>query len=200
MSLIEVSRHIGGEVVVLTPKVHEDPRGFFMETYREDRFRALGLPTRWAQDNHSSSARGVVRGLHFQWDPPMGKLMRVTRGAAHLVAVDVRKGSPTLGRSFGIECSEWNRLQVFAPWGFARGFAALTDEADVQYKCTAPYHAAGEAGILWNDPALGIEWPVRDPVLSPKDRCAPTLAQWLARPESDLVRYEGVPALPEVSR
>lgn len=172
------------DVVVLVPEVFQDSRGFFTETFREDQFQALGLPTHFVQDNHSRSARGVVRGLHFQWDPPMGKLMRVTAGAAFLVAVDIRKGSPTLGKWVGVEASAENKRQVWAPAGFARGFCVLSDYAEIQYKCTGIYNNKGESGILWNDPEVGIEWPVHDVSLSEKDRKAQTLAQWLSRPES----------------
>src|SRR5580700_6714900 len=138
-----------GDVVVIVPEVFQDSRGFFTETFRADQFKALGLPTEFVQDNHSRSAKGVVRGLHFQWDPRMGKLMRVTSGAAFLVAVDIRKGSPTLSQWFGIEVSAENKKQVWAPYGFARGFCALTDNTQVQYKCTATYNAPGEAGIYF---------------------------------------------------
>src|SRR5579872_7567480 len=115
------------EVVVIVPGIFEDSRGFFCETFRADQFEALGLPTAFVQDNHSRSVKGVVRGLHFQWEPPMGKLMRVTVGSAFLVAVDIRKGSPTLGKWVGIEASAENGKQLWAPAGFARGFCALTD-------------------------------------------------------------------------
>jgi dTDP-4-dehydrorhamnose 3,5-epimerase len=176
-------------VVVLAPDVFGDQRGFFMETFRADQFRALGLPHEFLQDNQSRSQRGVVRGLHFQWDAPMSKLMRVTMGAAFLVAVDIRKGSPTLGQWFGIEVSEENKKQVWAPPGFARGFCVLSESADVQYKCTAIYNPRAESGIRWNDPAIGVAWPVSEPLLSDKDRNARTLEQWLAAPESDSFRY-----------
>src|SRR5579863_5588072 len=110
------------DVVVIVPEIFQDSRGFFMETFREDKFRELGIPYQFVQDNHSRSSKGVVRGIHFQWDPPMGKLMRVTNGTAFLVAVDIRKGSPTLGKWVGLEVSAENRRQVWAPAGFARGF------------------------------------------------------------------------------
>lgn len=179
------------DIVVLVPQVTGDSRGFFMESFRADQFRELGLPTEFVQDNHSRSAKGVLRGLHFQWDPPMGKLMRVTNGAAFLVAVDVRKGSPTLGQWFGMEVSAENKKQIWAPYGFARGFCSLTDGCEVQYKCTGIYNPKGEAGIYFADPAIGICWPV-DPstaVTSDRDKRAPTLAQWLASPLSDNIRY-----------
>jgi dTDP-4-dehydrorhamnose 3,5-epimerase len=183
------SKQIGGDVVVLVPKVLGDDRGFFMETYRADNFRDFGLPTEWVQDNHSRSAKGVLRGLHFQWDPPMGKLMRVTNGTAYLVAVDIRKGSPTLGQWFGTEVSSDNKKQVFAPYGFARGFCALTDGCEVQYKCTGIYSSKAESGIYYQDPALGIDWPLRDVQVSEKDSKAQTLAQWLASPLADNIVY-----------
>ena len=177
------SRHLG-EVVVLVPEIFEDSRGFFMETFREDQFDAHGLPGHFVQDNHSRSAKGVLRGLHFQWDPPMGKLMRVTQGCAFLVAVDIRRNSPSLGQWYGVEASTANRRQVWAPAGFARGFCALSEVAEIQYKCTGLYNSKGESGILWNDPRIGIEWPISEPCLSAKDKQAQTLEQWLAKPES----------------
>jgi dTDP-4-dehydrorhamnose 3,5-epimerase len=182
------AKHLG-EVVVLVPDVFQDARGFFMEAYREDQFKKLGLPTVYVQDNHSKSSRGVVRGLHFQWGPPMGKLMRVTAGAAFLVAVDIRKGSPTLGKWVGVEASAENRRQVYAPAGFARGFCALTDGTEIQYKCTGLYSNKGESGIRWNDPAIGVEWPVKDPIISDKDTKARLLSEWLASPESNHFQY-----------
>jgi dTDP-4-dehydrorhamnose 3,5-epimerase len=179
------------DIVVLVPQVNGDERGFFMETFRTDQFAQLGLPTEFVQDNHSRSAKGVLRGLHFQWDPPMGKLMRVTHGSAFLVAVDVRKGSPTLGQWFGMEVTAESKKQIWAPYGFARGFCALTDGCEVQYKCTGIYNPRGEAGIYFADPAIGVRWPL-DPAMattSERDRRAPTLAQWLESPLSDNIRY-----------
>jgi dTDP-4-dehydrorhamnose 3,5-epimerase len=182
------SRHLE-DVVVVLPDIFQDSRGFFTETYRTDQFKELGLPTNFAQDNHSKSAKGVVRGLHFQWEPPMAKLMRVTVGAAFLVAVDIRKGSPTLGQWVGIEASAENRRCVWAPASFARGFCALVDGTEIQYKCTGIYNGGAESGILWNDPAIGIEWPLADVAVSDKDRRARTLEQWLATPESEFFQY-----------
>jgi dTDP-4-dehydrorhamnose 3,5-epimerase len=176
-------------VIVLVPDIFQDARGFFMETFRKDQFEDHGLPSEFVQDNHSKSERGVVRGLHFQWDPPMGKLMRVTQGAAFLVAVDIRRGSPTLGQWVGVEASAENRRQVWAPAGFARGFCVLSDSAEIQYKCTGLYNSKAESGILWNDPQIGIEWPLRDVQLSEKDRNARTLDEWLSRPESAYFTY-----------
>ena len=180
------------DVMVVVPQSHGDSRGFFMETYRADQFRELGLPTEFVQDNHSRSGKGVVRGLHFQWDPPMGKLMRVTSGAAFLVAVDIRKGSPTLGQWFGLEVSAENKKQVWAPAGFARGFCALTDGCEVQYKCTGIYNPQGESVIYLADPQVAIRWPTEwaTAEISERDRRAQTLAQWLASPLSDHVVYQ----------
>ena len=188
MSFRVESKHLR-DVVVLVPDAYEDERGLFVEAFRADQFRALGLPDFFPQDNQSRSRRGVIRGLHFQWEPPMGKLMRVTYGTAFLVAVDIRKASPTLGKWVGIEASAENRKQVWAPAGFARGFAALSEFADVLYKCTGTYNHAGESGIRWDDAEIGIPWPVSNPVLSSKDRNAQTLGQWLASLNSDNFRY-----------
>ena len=178
-----------GEVVVLVPQVFKDERGYFMETYRSDHFQELGLPQSFVQDNHSYSRKGVLRGLHFQWDPLMGKLMRVIRGVAFLVAVDIRLGSPTLGEWVGIEASAENRKQVWAPVGFARGFCALSDDVEVQYKCTGTYNAKGESAIRWNDPDMAIQWPLREVVISEKDRTAQTLSQWLASSNARYLQY-----------
>ena len=171
-----------GAVKVISPvKVFHDHRGFFMTAYRDDDFAKLGLPTKFVQDNHSCSAKNVVRGLHFQLNPPMGKLMRVTSGRAFLVAVDMRQGSPTFLKWIGVEASAENFVQVWAPAEFARGFCALEDNTVVQYKCTGLYDPAGDAGVLWNDPTIGVVWPVKTPVLSDKDRKAPTVKEYLSR-------------------
>jgi dTDP-4-dehydrorhamnose 3,5-epimerase len=177
-------------VVIVEHQVFEDERGFFMEVFRRDEFEAHGLPTAFAQVNHSRSARGVLRGLHFQWDPPMGKLMRVTAGAAFLVAVDIRHGSPTLGRWIGREVTAENKLQVWAPAGFARGFCVLSETAEIQYLCTGVYNPEGESGIAWDDPEISVEWPISDPQLSAKDTDAQSLSTWLERDESRQFRYE----------
>jgi dTDP-4-dehydrorhamnose 3,5-epimerase len=177
------------EVVIITPDIYRDSRGLFSETFRADQFKLLGLPTEFVQDNHSRSGKGVVRGLHFQWSPPMGKLMRVTVGAAFLVAVDIRKGSPTLGKWVGMDCSAEDRRMIWAPSTFARGFCALVDGTEVEYKCTGIYNANAESSVRWNDPAIGIEWPLADVNISQKDANALSLADWLASPESEHVRY-----------
>jgi dTDP-4-dehydrorhamnose 3,5-epimerase len=177
------------DVVVVVPTFFRDDRGFFVETYREDHFRQLGLTSTFVQDNHSGSTKGVIRGLHFQWDPPMGKLMRVTRGTAFLAAVDIRKDSPTLGQWVGINASAEDGTQVWAPAGFARGYCAISDYVEVQYKCTGVYNSKCESAIRWNDPDIGVQWPIVNGQLSNKDRTAQTLEQWLVTPESDNFRY-----------
>jgi len=189
MSFVIESRPLA-DLAVVVPEAYRDDRGFFAEVYREDQFAALGLTVKFVQDNHSYSRKGVVRGLHFQWTPPMGKLMRVTRGSAFLVAVDIRKGSPTLGKWFGVEASADNMKQVWGPAGFARGFCAMTDDVEVQYKCTGIYNGAAEAAIRWDDPDIGITWPVKDARLSDKDRNAQTLKNWLASADSEKFSYE----------
>jgi dTDP-4-dehydrorhamnose 3,5-epimerase len=188
MQLKKESEHLNG-IFVIVPEVFQDDRGFFTEVYRKDQFNELGISDEFVQDNHSRSSKNVLRGLHFQWDPPMGKLMRVTVGSAYLLAVDIRKGSPTLGGWFGLEVSAENKKQIWAPAGFARGFCVLSDFAEIQYKCSGIYNNKAESGILWNDPALGIKWPCSDPILSSKDEKAQTLEQWLTRPESNYFKY-----------
>lgn len=178
------------EVKIVVPGVFPDDRGFFMEVYRQDLFAQLGLPDRFLQLNHSRSSKGVIRGLHFQWDPPVGKLMRVIVGRAFLVAADIRVGSPTLGRWVGVEISADEPRQLWAPASFARGFCVLSEVAEIEYLTTGTYNKATDSGIRWNDPAIGIEWPVSEPILSAKDAVAQTLQEWLARPEAANFRYE----------
>ncbi|MBI4166762.1 MAG: dTDP-4-dehydrorhamnose 3,5-epimerase [Acidobacteria bacterium] len=179
------STHLG-DVVALVADAFHDERGNFMETFRSDIFRQLGLPGEFVQDNQAFSTRGVIRGLHFQWDPPMAKLMRVVTGSAFLVAVDIRKNSPTRGKWFGIEASSESRRLVWAPAGFARGLCVTSECAYIQYKCTSLYNPKGEAGIRFDDPDIGVEWPgVTPPILSKKDRTAMSYAEWMASPLSD---------------
>ena len=191
MEIKLVSKNIGNEVIVLQPEIFKDDRGFFYEVFKRSELEKYGIPTEFVQENQSGSIKNVVRGLHFQWNPPMGKLMRVTKGKAFLVAVDIRKNSPTLGKWFGIEASEENRYMLWAPAYFARGFATLSDYVEIQYLVTGEYNKEGESGILWNDPEIGIDWPVKDPILSDKDKNAQTLKEWLKRPESDYFVYKG---------
>jgi dTDP-4-dehydrorhamnose 3,5-epimerase len=180
------------EVLVVRPRLFPDERGWFAEIVQTAAFEALGngLPTSFVQVNQSRSTRGVVRGLHFQWDPPQGKLMRVVTGRALMVAVDIRPGSPTLGRHVAVEGSAEAPLLFWAPATFARGFCALSDVAEIEYCCTAPYNPAAESGIRWDDPDIGIRWPVDDPQLSARDAAAGSLAGWLARPESAAFRVD----------
>jgi dTDP-4-dehydrorhamnose 3,5-epimerase len=177
------------DTIIVTPEVYEDERGFFTETFRRDQFMALGLPGEFVQFNCSGSVRNVTRGLHFQWDPPMGKLMGVASGEAFLVAVDIRKGSPMLGKWFGIALSETDHKMLWAPAGFARGFCVLSEYAQIQYLCTGIYNSRGESSVLWNDPAIGVNWPVDEPILSERDRNAQTLAQWLDTENSNFFTY-----------
>ena len=163
-------------VVVIEPRVFEDQRGFFMETFRESEFKAAGLDYRFVQDNHSQSRQGTLRGLHYQIEHPQGKLVRVIRGEVFDVAVDLRRDSPAFGQWCGVVLSQSNRRQFYVPPGFAHGFCVLSDVAEFLYKCTDYYYPQHERTLLWNDPQVGIEWPVRDPLLSEKDQRGLTLA------------------------
>ena len=166
------------DVLILEPRVFGDERGFFMESYNRQRFAELGLPTEFVQDNHSRSARGVLRGLHYQIRQPQGKLVRVVRGAVYDVAVDLRRGSPTFGRWAGVELTEENKRMLWIPPGFAHGFLVLSDCADFLYKATDFYAPEHERCLLWNDPALGIAWPLSgEPILSAKDRAGKSLSE-----------------------
>lgn len=174
------------DVIIVKPEIFKDDRGFFTEVFRADQYRELGLPHEFVQFNHSGSVKNTVRGLHFQWEPPMGKLMRVTRGTAFLVAVDIRRNSPTLGRHVARIFNADEPALVWAPAGFARGFGVLSDYAEIQYLTTGVYNSKAESGILWNDPELHIEWPVQEPLLSKKDTTAQTLRQWLDSDKSSV--------------
>jgi dTDP-4-dehydrorhamnose 3,5-epimerase len=167
------------EVLVVEPAVHRDGRGFFFETYHAERYREAGIDGPFVQDNHSLSAAGILRGLHLQRRRPQGKLVRVIEGEIFDVAVDVRRGSPTFGRWVGETLSADNYLQLWIPGGFAHGFCVLSDTAQVEYKCTALYDRADELSIAWNDPEIGIDWPLAEPTVSPKDAAARPLAEVL---------------------
>ena len=158
-------------VLILEPRVFGDQRGFFMETWNADGFAAAGLDLDFVQDNHSRSQKGVLRGLHFQNPGPQGKLVRVTSGAVFDVVVDLRASSPTFGQWVGTELSAANKRMFWVPEGFAHGFLTLEDDTDFLYKCTAPYAPQSEHTLAWNDPAVGIEWPLAglDPIISEKD-------------------------------
>lgn len=155
---------------MIEPRVFRDDRGFFMETFHDDRFREAGLPVRFRQDNHSRSNLNVLRGLHYQLEHPQGKLVTCVYGTVFDVAVDIRVGSPTFGRWTGVTLSADAPRCMWIPPGFAHGFCALSAVADVTYKCTDVYHAEDDRGVLWNDPTIGIQWPIRDVLLSPKDQ------------------------------
>jgi dTDP-4-dehydrorhamnose 3,5-epimerase len=165
-------------VLIIEPRVFGDSRGFFMETWNAGAFREAGLDLTFVQDNHSRSQKGVLRGLHFQNPLPQGKLVRVMRGAVFDVAVDLRWSSPSFGKWVGVELSAENKRMFWVPEGFAHGFLTLDDDTDFLYKCTAPYEPTCEHTLAWNDPAVGIEWPVSglDPIISEKDAKGLTLA------------------------
>jgi len=167
------------EVVLIEPKGFGDDRGWFMETYKRSDFEANGIGPEFRQDNHTrSTTKGVLRGLHYQKDPmAQGKLVRCLVGAIYDVAVDIRKGSPTYARWVGVELSAESRQILWLPAGFAHGFCTLSDISEVVYKATAEYSPAHDRGIRWNDPTVGVRWPVKSPVLSPKDAEAPLLAE-----------------------
>lgn len=174
-------------VIIIETDVFQDDRGFFMETYHQARYDTMGIKARFVQDNLSYSRKGVLRGLHYQSPHGQGKLVYAVKGEVFDVAVDIRKGSPTFGRWVGVTLSGQNKRQLYIPEGFAHGFVVVSDEAVFAYKCTDFYHPETERGIIWNDPDIGIEWPVKDPVLSPKDASYPRLGQ---------IAEESLPAYP----
>lgn len=163
-------------VLIVEPQVFGDARGFFLETFQAERYRAAGIDLPFVQDNHSRSTRGVLRGLHFQRRRPQGKLVSVSRGAIYDVAADIDPASPTFGRCVGVELSDANHRQLWIPPGYAHGFCVLSAVADTHYKCTDFYCPDDEGGVIWNDPQLGIPWPLGQPLLSDKDRALPSLA------------------------
>lgn len=165
------------EVLIVEPRVHGDSRGFFYESFQAGRYADAGIPGPFVQDNLSRSVRGTLRGLHFQEPRSQGKLVQVLRGTVWDVAVDVRRGSPRFGRWVAVELSETTPRQLWIPPGFAHGFCVLSESADFFYKCTDLYAPECDHTIAWNDPAIGIAWPVKDPLLSAKDRVAPRLAE-----------------------
>jgi dTDP-4-dehydrorhamnose 3,5-epimerase len=166
------------DVILIKPKVFDDPRGFFMEIYREDRFIANGISQQFVQENHSASSRGVLRGLHYQLRQTQGKLVRAIVGEIYDVAVDIRRSSPTFGQWVGIILSAENKYQLWVPEGFAHGFYVMSERAEVVYKVTDYYAPEWERSILWNDPQIGIQWPLNgiDPILSQKDAAGKPLA------------------------
>jgi dTDP-4-dehydrorhamnose 3,5-epimerase len=167
------------DVIVIEPDVYQDPRGCFLETYHERKYREGGIPGPFVQDNQSRSVRGTLRGLHAQRCHPQGKLVRVLRGAIFDVAVDVRRGSPTFGRWVGVSLTGENFRQCYIPPGFVHGFCVTSDFAEVEYKVTDFYDPGGEMGVAWNDPDIGVAWPLSEPLLSEKDRAWPRLRDCL---------------------
>ena len=163
--------------VLIEPDVHGDERGFLVETYRADVWRELGVEAEFVQQNHSRSAGRTLRGIHFQTSPGQAKLVRCLRGEIFDVVVDLRRDSPTFARWEGHRLDDSRHRQLFCPVGFGHGFCVLSEEADVAYQLSSPYDPATEAGIAWNDPEIGIEWPVSEPLLSARDREAPRLAE-----------------------
>jgi len=172
---------------VVEPDVHRDARGFFLETWRADRYREGGIDAVFVQDNQSRSARGTLRGLHAQHPRAQGKLLRCIEGEVYDVAVDARKGSPAFGEHVGVILSADNFRQLWVPPGLLHGFQVLSETAQVEYKCTEVYHPEDDLSVLWSDPDLAIEWPLSDPVLSAKDARAPRLRDLHDR----LLEYEG---------
>jgi len=175
-------------VLLIEPEVFGDARGFFMETFRQSRYREAGISATFVQDNLSFSQHGVLRGLHLQSPSLQAKLVQVLQGSVFDVAVDVRRGSPCFGRWFGTELSADNKRQLFIPEGFAHGFCVTSDAALFAYKCSGDYAPDEQVSVLWNDPAIDVDWPVEDPVLADKDRVAPLLAE--VEP-SRLPEYDG---------
>ena len=173
MNVIPTKLH---EVLIIEPRTFHDPRGYFLETWNRPRYEAFGLPSHLVQDNVSFSRQGVLRGLHFQNPHAQGKLVFAASGEIFDVAVDVRRGSPTYRQWVGVVLSSENNRQLYIPEGFAHGFCVLSETALVTYKCTEVYKPEGDASILWDDPDIGIDWPIKNPILSDKDRLAPTLA------------------------
>ncbi|TAL68823.1 MAG: dTDP-4-dehydrorhamnose 3,5-epimerase [Bacteroidetes bacterium] len=189
MGLRLLTRELNG-LIVFETEIHKDNRGFFMETFRADEFKALGITDVFVQDNFSHSMAGVLRGMHFQWEPLQGKLIRVISGTAYFAEVDIRKNSPAFGKYFGIELSDYNKKVLWVPPGFANGFVALSDTVDVQYKCSALWNGKGEGCLLWKDPDIGIKWPLGNPILSEKDKKGMTLNEWQKKKEFSLFEYK----------
>ncbi|NJE26456.1 dTDP-4-dehydrorhamnose 3,5-epimerase [Thermococcus sp. MV5] len=172
------------DVILIKPKVFEDERGFFMETYKKPDFEKAGIKGDFVQDNHSKSKYGVLRGLHFQREPyAQAKIVRCIRGVIYDVAVDLRKNSPNFGKYVGVILSEFNKYQLYIPRGFAHGFVVLSDVAEVAYKVDNVYAPDYESGLIWNDPDVNIQWPVDEPIVSPKDQKWPTLKELIGRGE-----------------
>jgi dTDP-4-dehydrorhamnose 3,5-epimerase len=179
MSFRRLETRLDG-LVLIEPAVHPDSRGFFLETFRVDDYRELGIDAEFVQDNHSRSQRGSIRAFHFQLEPGQAKLVRAARGTVYDVAIDLRRESATYGQHEAFELTDENHRQLFVPVGFAHGFCVLSDVADVTYKVTSYYDPATERGIAFDDPDLGVEWPVDEPIVSDRDRSNPRLSELAA--------------------
>jgi dTDP-4-dehydrorhamnose 3,5-epimerase len=169
------------EVLLIVPDLHRDSRGFFLETWQAEKYAAAGIEAAFVQDNHSRSGRGTLRGLHAQLQSPQGKLVRVSSGEAFDTAVDIRPDSPTYGKWVAETLSDENGHQLWLPPGFAHGFCVVSETADFEYKCTTLYAPDDQVVIRWDDPAIGVEWPIPDPLLSERDRDAAPLSEWTDR-------------------
>jgi dTDP-4-dehydrorhamnose 3,5-epimerase len=181
MSLKLIDEQFKG-IKVFEPKVYHDERGFFYESYKKSDFEEMGID--FVQDNHSLSQQGVIRGMHFQWDKPQGKLIRVCSGSAIFYEIDLRLNSEFFGRHFSIELNANNKLLLWVPAGFANGFLALSNNTEVHYKCTEYWNPKAEATLLWNDSSINIDWKIKKPIISEKDNNGITLENWIIRPES----------------
>ncbi len=188
MGLKIIEKSMDG-LLLFEPQVFQDERGYFMESFRAEDMKSFGVQAEFIQDNHSCSKKGVVRGMHFQWDKPQGKLIRVTRGEAQVVEVDLRKGSPHFGKYKSFIINSTNKHILWVPPGFANGFLALEDNTEMQYKCTAVWNPKGENNIKWNDNDLNIHWDIESPIVSERDTNALTFAEWTNLPESNNFTY-----------
>lgn len=181
---MEVEQLPLGGLLLLKPRVFRDGRGFFVETYSEPRYRSVGIDKTFVQDNHSQSMRRTLRGLHYQSSPGQAKLIRVTSGSIYDVAVDIRPESPTFGQWYGAILDAYEHAQLYVPVGFAHGFCVMSDLADVVYKVSSVYDAKTECGIRWNDPDIGVKWPIEDPILSERDQQTESFADYTKRMRS----------------
>ena len=187
---ISVNKTSIKDVKIIKPELLEDQRGFFVEIFRKDIYEQYSLPHNFVQMNHSGSVKGVLRGLHFQWEPPMGKLIWVSKGEGFLVAVDIRLNSPTLGEYVSITSNQKNKNMIWAPAGFARGFLALSEWAELQYLTTGTYNGNAEGNIAWNDNDIKIDWPIEHPIISDRDNKAPKFKEWLISEQAKYLMYD----------
>ena len=180
---MKVEKTIFDDAYVLKPRVFGDDRGYFHEVYHKEKFKSIGLDVEFVQDNLSFSTKGILRGMHFQWNPHQGKLVRAVKGSVYDVIVDIKKGSPTFGKWYGVELSDENHKMFWVPPGYAHSFLVLSDDAIVEYKCTGVWNGESEGSILYNDPTIGVEWPLSEVIVSEKDMAGMTLQEWQESPE-----------------